>query len=52
MPPTKLSVSTSQTLTAALAASALAKEIGDVFPPAAAAAGVLYLMFNTIQVCS
>lgn len=50
MPPTKLSVSAPQVLAGALAASAVAKEIGDAFPPAAAAAGVLLLILHTIKV--
>ncbi|KAK7683099.1 hypothetical protein QCA50_013772 [Cerrena zonata] len=49
MPPTKPSSTTSQALNAAIVASTLAKEIGDLFPPAAAAAGVLLLILNTIK---
>lgn len=41
-----------QALAAALAASAVAKELGELFPPAAAAAGIVYLIFNTIKVVS
>ena len=37
-------------LKAAVAASALARELGDSFPPARAAATVLLAIFQTIQV--
>lgn len=45
----RLRLSATQTLNAALAASLIAKEVGDSFPPAAAAAGVLFLIFDTIK---